>query len=288
MKKKFIIFGIVMLLVTALFSANVYAADTDTITSATITITPSKTEYTSGEKVEFTVSLKDLNASSGILGLGAYLSYDSNLLTVNSPAEGLSGWSPADISGKTNRFLTYKNSHSSNNEDIIKISFTAKDVTSDVTTSIGLKQIQISNSVEYRINEVNSNTITIKPKSNTPENPPVNPDDQDNPNNPNGSGQTSGDNGNDNNNNNNNNDNNNNNNTGLFGNSLTNGTTNTNSDGNKNSNSNIPSLGINGYIYIVIAIAMITAVISIIRIKMIDKKIKIEQQNFLDKNDKNK
>ena len=273
MKKKFIIFGIVMLLVTALFSANVYAADADTITSATITITPSKTEYTAGETVEFIVSLKDLNASSGILGLGAYVSYDSNLLTLNTSAEGLTGWSQADISEK-NRFLTYKNTHSSNNEDIIKISFMAKDVTSDVTTSVGLKQVQISNSVEYRINEVNSDTITIKPKSNGQENPPANsgdqsnPNDQNNQNNPNGSGQTGNDNGN-----------NNNDDIILFDNSSTNKDTNSS----KNSNSDIPDLGVNGYISIVIAIAMIIAVISIVRIKMIDKKIRIEQQDISDK-----
>ena len=123
MKRKLLILSVIMLLIIALFSANVYAAD---ISSATITITPSKTEYESGDTIEFTVSVKDLQASSGIVGLGAYVDYDSNLLTLNNVATGLSGWADADISESSNRFATTKNGHSSNNEDIIVIKFTAK------------------------------------------------------------------------------------------------------------------------------------------------------------------
>ena len=166
---------------TTLLSTNVIAA---TLTSAAITITSSKTEYESGESVEFTVSLKDLNASSGIMGLGAYVEYNSDLLTLDTSAKGLSGWGDTNISSNTNRFAITKDSHSENNEDIVKIKFTAKNVTSNAETTISLKKIEISNGAELVINEVSSNKITIKPKTGGSENPPVNPDNPDNPNTP--------------------------------------------------------------------------------------------------------
>ncbi len=295
MKKKFLILSIMMLLVTMFLSANVMAA---TITSATVTITPSKTEYKPGETIEFTISLKDLNASSGILGLGAYIEYDSNLLTLNPTATGLSNWVDADISEKTHRFLTTKNSHSANSEDILKITFTAKEVTSDVTTSVKLKQIEISNGVDYNIEEISSNNITIKKETaTTPENPPVDNEDEDNkgnegeeenPQNPNPTNPTNPDNP--------DNPNTPNNPTNPSnptnpteptdpntpdnpnGNDNTNtpsipGTSNSQNNSN-NSNSSIPQLGTSGIIAIIIAIISVIAVILFIKIKIIDQKIK--------------
>ena len=80
MSKKILILSILALLLTLLLSVKVSAA---TITSATIEVTPSKTECKAGETIDYTISLKNLNASDGILGLGAYIEYDSNLLTLN-------------------------------------------------------------------------------------------------------------------------------------------------------------------------------------------------------------
>ncbi len=158
MSKKILILSILALLLTLLLSVKVSAA---TITSATIEVTPSKTECKAGETIDYTISLKNLNASDGILGLGAYIEYDSNLLTLNTKAQGLSDWSDATISGTTNRFVTTKETHSSNNEDILKITFTAKETTSNVETAIKLNRIEISNGTQYNINEVSSNKVTI-------------------------------------------------------------------------------------------------------------------------------
>ena len=289
MKKKFLILSIMMLLVTMFLSANVLAA---TITSATVTITPSKTEYKSGETIEFTISLKDLTASSGILGLGAYIEYDSNLLTLEPTAKGLSGWVDADISEKTHRFITTKNSHSANNEDILKISFTAKEVTSDITTSVKLKKIEISNGVEYDIDEISSNNITLKKETpTTPEKPPVdegdkggnegnqgeeekhqNPTTPTNPNTPNNPTNpteptdqntpvTP-------------NDNTDNQSTPSIPGTSNNSNNNSSNNDSNNSSSSIPQLGTNGVLAIIIAIIVIIAVIIFIKIKIIDKKIK--------------
>lgn len=278
-----------MLLVTMFLSVNVFAA---TITSATVTLTPSKTECKSGDTIEFTISLKDLQASSGILGFGAYIDYDSNLLTLEPTAKGVSGWTDADISEKTHRFITTKNSHSENNEDILKITFTAKEVTSDVATSVKLKKIEISNGVDYTINEISSNNVTIKTESTTnPEKPPVDEDDNkgeqdpDKPTNP-----STPNNPNDNeNSNNNNNDNPNqpdspvnpdesNNSNEQQGDldspNIPSGNNNETNNNANNSNSSIPQLGASRILLIIIAIIIVIAVILFIKIKIIDKKMK--------------
>ncbi len=320
MNKKTLILSILILLLTTLLSTNVIAA---TLTSAAITITSSKTEYESGESVEFTVSLKDLNASSGIMGLGAYIEYNSDLLTLDTSAKGLSGWGETNISSNTNRFAITKDSHSENNEDIVKIKFTAKTVNSNTDTSISLKKIEISNGAEYDINEVSSNTITIKPKTGGSENPPVNPDEPDTPDNPDNptipdnpdtpsnpgntgntgnetnpeqtGGTTDNPSGSENSNPNNNNDNepsegNNNAGNQNDNNSNNTNTNNSNDKGNTSkkqtenkSDTSIPQLGTNGYIAIIIAIVTLVAVLLFIKIKVLDKKIK-EKDNFTDKN----
>lgn len=311
MNKKTLILSILILLLTTLLSTNVIAA---TLTSAAITITSSKTEYESGESVEFTVSLKDLNASSGIMGLGAYVEYNSDLLTLNTSAKGLSGWGDTNISSNTNRFAITKDSHSENNEDIVKIKFTAKNVTSNTETTISLKKIEISNGAELDINEVSSNKITIKTKTGGSENPPVNPDNPDNPDNPNtpdnpsnpgntgnetNPGQTGGttnnpsSSGNNNNGDVNNNGDENepsrdNNNTENQNNNNSNNANNSNNKGSNKqtenkSNSFIPQLGSSAYIAIIIDIVALVAVLLFIKIKVLDKKIK-EKDNFSDKN----
>lgn len=286
MKKKFLTLSIIMLLMATLLVPNTYSAE---ITSAKITITASKNEYKAGDTIEFTISLKDLQASNGILGLGAYINYDSNLLTLNNVAKGLSDWSDAEISTKTNRFATTKNSHSSNNEDILLLSFTAKTVSSDTKTSISLQKIEISNGTEYKIEEMKSNEITIKPASSTPsDNPSDNPDhnnESDKPNNPSDSE-----------NNNNTNTQNNNSNTNT---NSQNGSGNSKGQNNSNKNlttgsddkkssSYIPKLGSSEFnLLLVIFVVAIVALFFVARIKIIDKKIEEEERKkFINNNDK--
>ncbi len=303
MSKKILITSVIIILLITLLSVNVFAVS---ITSATVMAVPSKNEYESGETVEFIISLKDLNASSGILGLGAYLDYDSNLLTLNTNAVGLSNWSDAEISTRTNRFATTKNSHSANNEDILKITFTAKNVSADTQTSIGLKKIEISNGSEYVIDEIRSSSINIKPKSSNPQNPPVdNPTTPDEPANPPSTSDNQIDTGNTDNPNepsnpnipeNQNNTNipgNTDNNTNQAGADITNNNNTNNSNNNNNSSSNnnlqdnkpdsiIPQLGVNNVLPIMIAIISIIAVILFINLKMVSRKIKKTEKNLFD------
>ena len=264
MKKKFLTLSIYILMIVMLFSVKV-SAETATITSATITVTPSKTEYKAGDTVEFTVSLKNLNASSGIMGLGAYIEYDSNLLTLNTKAEGLSGWSDATISESSHRFATTKEEHSANNENILKITFTAKETVNNAETAVTLKKIEISNGAQYNISEVSSTKITIKPN----ENPPAqqDPDDgKDNKPTPTPTPKPST--------------------------TPTSKPTPTKQADNKKDNTtssgNLPATGINNYLLIIILDLTIIAVVTFVKIKILDKKNNIQRQDFINKDDENK
>ena len=164
MNKKFLlILTILTLFLILLLSVSTSAA---TITSAEVTITPSKTECKAGETIEYTISLKNLNASAGILGFGAYIEYNSDLLTLNTKAKGLSDWSDATIFEGTHRFVTTKETRSSNNEDILKITFTVKKASKNTETAIKLKKIEISNGTQYNIAEVSSSKVTIVASAN--------------------------------------------------------------------------------------------------------------------------
>lgn len=164
MNKKFLlILTILTLFLILLLSVSTSAA---TITSAEVTITPSKTECKEGETIEYTISLKNLNASAGILGFGAYIEYNSDLLTLNTKAKGLSDWSDATIFEGTHRFVTTKETRSSNNEDILKITFTVKKASKNTETAIKLKKIEISNGTQYNIAEVSSSKVTIVASAN--------------------------------------------------------------------------------------------------------------------------
>ena len=257
-KKILIISSIMMLLISIMFSTNVYA---ETLTSAEIAITPSKTEYTSGETVEFIISLKNLDASDGIMGLGAYIDYDSDLLTLNTNAEGLTNWADAKISEDTKRFVTHKNEHSSNNENILKVTFTAKEVQSNVTTSISLKNVEISNGTEYDIKEIKSDRISIKLKSsgsgNTSTNSTGETNNQNDKNQPNSQSGSNGTN-----------------NFVGFTNSSTNqNKTNNNTSTNVTTSSRLPQTGINEYLSGIIAIIGVISIVLVIKIKRINKKI---------------
>ncbi len=290
MNKKILILSIMMLLINILAVTSVNAA---TITSATVTITPSKTEVKAGDTVEFTISLKELNASDGILGFGAYINYDSNLLTLNTTAKGLSNWSDATISENTNRFVTTKDTHSSNNEDILKITFTVKEAIQDIDTAVSLQKIEISNGTQYNISEVSSNKITIK--ASTTENPPVdqntennNGQDNENPSGGNSEGNNNqNNNGNNNGNNNNNNSNNNNNKPDSNGENSNNSSNNKNNSENGDGSTNkiFPALGANSYLITIITILAVVAIISIFRINLLNRKIKEQNQDFSDKDE---
>ncbi len=274
MKKKLLNLGVMLLALTMLFSVKVSAY---TISSADIAITPSKNEYNAGSIVDFTVTLKGLNADTGLIAMGAYVNYDSNLLTLNTSAQGLSGWDSATISSNTNRFVTTRMEHSKNNEDILKISFTAKDVSENTKTSISLKKIELSNGAEYDISEVKSAEITIMPKSSTsPSDNPSKPDNGDNPSNPGTENDNSKEDDK-------NKDNNNSANDGNGNNSSNNGNSSNSSSSKENSESKnsestssnkIPNLGSNPYIKITILIVAIITLILFIRLKLVNLKIK--------------
>ena len=282
MKKKLLNLGVMLLALTMLFSVKVSAY---TISSADIAITPSKNEYNAGSTIDFIVTLKDLNADTGLMAMGAYVNYDSNLLTLNTSAQGLSGWDSATISSSTNRFVTTRMEHSKNNEDILKISFTAKDVSENTKTSISLKKIELSNGAEYDISEVKSTEITIMPKSSTPPSDnPSNPDNEDNPSKPdNGDNPSKPGTENDNSKEDDKNKNNNNSvNDGNVNNSTNNGNSSNSSSSEKNSESKnnestssnkIPNLGSNPYIKITILIVAIIALILYIRLKLVNLKL---------------
>ena len=273
MKKKLLNLGVMLLALTMLFSVKVSAY---TISSADIAITPSKNEYNAGSTVDFTVTLKGLNADTGLIAMGAYVNYDSNLLTLNTSAQGLSGWDSATISSSTNRFVTTRMEHSKNSEDILKISFTAKDVSENTKTSISLKKIELSNGAEYDISEVKSAEITIMPKSSTPPSDnPSKPDNGDNSSKPGTENDNSREDDKNKNNNNSAND-------GNGNNSSNNGNSSNSSSSKKNSESKnskstfsnkIPYLGSNPYIKITILIVAIIALILFIRLKLVNLKI---------------
>lgn len=187
MKKKFLMLSIIVLFITNFWAVNVLAAN---ISSAQIIITTSKTEYQPGDTVEFVVNLKDLKADRGIVGLGAIIEYDTNVLELKYRAEGCTNWENASIGSTTNRFATTRNkdennnAYSKSNEEIIKIQFTVKEVTSEATTKVSLKNIELSNGSLYRIENTSSGSITIKPKTVIPTEPdkPDEPDEPDIPN----------------------------------------------------------------------------------------------------------
>ena len=265
MKRKIFIISVVMLILTSVLTMDVYAQSS--ITSATITISSDKEKYNPGDTVEFTISLKDLQADKGIMSMGAYLEYNSNLLELNTNIEGLSGWTNGTINNETNRFIVSRDSRSSNNEDIAKISFTAKEVINDTSVSISLKKLELANGVDYIIDQVDSNSAiitenTIPSGNNSSPNPnhPSNPDNpgsqSENPNNPNLS-----------------NDSGNNDKENKVNNTTTKNNTTSETTNNVNkSNKNIPYSGASSILIQIIGVVIIVSIILFIRLKLLDIK----------------
>ncbi len=270
MNKKILILSILTLFLIVLLSVSTSAA---TITSATITVTPSKTEFKAGETIDYTISLKDLNASDGILGFGAYIEYNSDLLTLNTKAKGLSDWSDATISETTHRFVTTKESHSSNNEDILKISFTVKQTATNAETTIALKKIEISNGAQYNISEVTSEKITIMPNATPSTTPTPTPTLTPTPTVTPPADQKPDD---------------------SKDNTENNVTTPTkpvdSNNGEKDSSTSgkIPSTGVNNYLSIIILALVIVAIVSFIKIKILNNRNTKQWQDFVKKDDENK
>ena len=272
MKRKIFIISVVMLILTSVLTMDVYAQSS--ITSATITISSDKEKYNPGDTVEFTISLKDLQADKGIMSMGAYLEYNSNLLELNTNIEGLSGWTNGTINNETNRFIVSRDSRSSNNEDIAKISFTAKEVINDTSVSISLKKLELANGVDYIIDQVDSNSAiitenTIPSGNNSSPNPnhPSNPDNpgsqSENPNNPNLS-----------------NDSGNNDKENKVNNTTTKNNTTSETTNNVNkSNKNIPYSGASSILIQIIGVVIIVSIILFIRLKLLDIKINKNDDN---------
>ncbi len=298
MKRKIFIISIIMLILTSVFTIDVYAQSS--ITSATITISSDKEKYNPGDTVEFTISLKNLQADKGIMTLGAYLEYDSNLLELDTTIKGLSGWTNGTINTETNRFIVSRDSRSSNNEDIAKISFKAKEVINDTSAKISLKKLELANGVDYVIDKVDSNSATItksaissgdnnpSTKPNTPSNP-ENPGNkpEENPENPNNSDNSdtptdSGNNDKENNNTTTNQNDNKKDNAGNKGNNITvNNTTSEATNSVNKSNKKIPYSGTSSILIQIIGVVIIVSIILFIRLKLLNIKI---NKNDNDKN----
>ncbi len=282
MKRKIFIISIIMLILTSVFTIDVYAQSS--ITSATITISSDKEKYNPGDAVEFTISLKDLQADKGIMSFGAYLEYDSNLLELDTTFKGLSGWTNGTINTETNRFIVSRDTRSSNNEDIGKITFKAKEVINDTSVKISLKKLELANGVDYVIDKVDSNSAIITKSAissgnNNPSTNPSTPSNPDNPSNqpetPNNPGSTTDSgNGNKENNSNNTATSQNQNNAGNKGNNITaNNTTSETTNSVNKSNKTIPYSGASSILIQIIGVVAIVSIILFIRLKLLDIKI---------------
>ncbi len=289
MKNKVLIISTIMFLIISLLPISVLAAN---ITSAQVTMTASKTEFIPGETVEYTVSVKNLDADRGIAGFGAVIEYDPNVLELDTTAQGCANWENASIGGSSKKFATTRNkdasgsAYSQNNEDIVKIKFTVKEVSSETTANVGLKSIELSNGALYRLSKIDANAITIKPKT-VSEDPgtdsPTQPGDSEEPSNPtegnkpsdsnstgntNNAGSTGTVNGGSNNN------------SGNSGSTSTNGSKTTKTG---STITRLPHSGISIYLAIPMGIAMMVMVIMLAKIKLVNKKIKKQFEDIENK-----
>ncbi len=307
MKSKILIIGFVMMLATFVFGLNVYAKES--ITSANITLTSSKTDYNPGDVAEFTIHLSNLNATKGILAFGGVINYNSSVLELTQ-VDGLNGWS--SNGNETNVIAIIRSSNSGNEEDIAKIKFKVLKPDQTTTFSIKLTNVELANGGGYKINEVTSNQVTVKvqeeseptPSQSTqptqssnptqgpsqeptpskdPTKPSQTPDkgDGNDGNGDNNGNPSDGNNGNNQSNNNSNNNNNNNSNKGSNSNSNSN-----KSDG-STSNQKLPALGAKGVTAILISVVAIVAVALFVRMKLLDKKIKKTAAKKIEKHDEN-
>lgn len=127
----------------------VKAATDDTAYSCGIALS-SSSKLVAGQKVEVTLSLKDVNAGDGVDAFSGTLEFDSNILELTNGAgdiSGLNGWSKGAYSATTNKFTATGSSKASTNTAILKFTFTVKQDVTASSTVVSVKNAQTSGGI---------------------------------------------------------------------------------------------------------------------------------------------
>ncbi len=141
MKKK-VVKTILMIVMLLLFTTVVEAAED----SYSMGISANKSTIQAGEKVEVTLSLKDIKISTGDKGIGAYqatIEYDKDIFEYES-IKGLNSWDTPIYNNGTFATTTSTGEVIKNKEDVVKITLKAKESIRKESTTIKVKNITAS------------------------------------------------------------------------------------------------------------------------------------------------
>ena len=191
MKRKLLTLFFIVSLMISLLSSNVFGA----ITSVKCSLNTPKNQYNVGENVVVTFRLDELNADKGIIAYSAVLDYDKEALQYVK-SEGAGSWVAPSYNDENGKFIADRNDDysSMNGEDLCTITFKAlksvngaKIKLSEITFSNGGKEVGTHSDVEITVDiseEVEpSDTPSIPSNPTNPDNPDT-PDTPDNPNSP--------------------------------------------------------------------------------------------------------
>lgn len=265
--KKIIKISLILLAILCIMT-NVYAY------SCNMALQTAKDEFKKNEEVVVNAKITSIDAKDGIIGLKATLEYDKNSLSFVGMT-GENGWSNPSYNEANGVFVMDRNNLVNTSETILKITFKVKEQSAQNAT-ITLKDITVSGGEDTKdIHVANmTKTITIKNGSSTT-NPDVNTNTNTNTNNNTANNSNTNTNTNQNTNNN--------------GSGVSN--QNTNGNGNMNGNQSIvanttnnnqnnsmktgilPKTGATNIILVALGVVVLVAVISYIKMKIIDKKM---------------
>lgn len=154
---------LIMLIITVLVLgiSQVRAADED---SYKMGISVSTNSIKEGEKINITISLKDLKITSGDKGLGAYqatLEYDTNMFEYVS-IKGLNSWDTPIYNNGTFATTTSTGEVIKKAEEVAQITLKAKNSLTSGKTTIKLKNITASTGTKTVSASNASKTITVE------------------------------------------------------------------------------------------------------------------------------
>lgn len=150
--KKLSVVFILTILLTGILVNKAYAT-----INCNVKLSTSKKEVSSEEKFSVYVRITNMQASKGIIAIGAGLEYDKKYLTLEE-IEGESKWSDPMYNDQTGRLIAVKNQFATKDENVFKITFKVNKK-AEKSAWVKVNNFEISDGNEEK--NVGGNSITI-------------------------------------------------------------------------------------------------------------------------------
>lgn len=164
MGKKFIVFSLIIILISSVLSVSVFAADGDDDHKFTLIMNARSSKVVPGGEVLITVKISNLNVGNdGVSQFRSYLDYDTDVFEqiTESSIDGIDGWKPS-VSVGTGKIQIYRDKPLKTDGEIMQISLKVKaGVAEGTQTDVGINQIALSDSVNEYSTQPVSTSITV-------------------------------------------------------------------------------------------------------------------------------